>query len=1155
MNKEIQKNIKKSIARRLVIAVVLMSSFITLTSTSWQLYNDYKHDLTKIEGNFSLIKNSHLKSLINSVWVHDTAQISTQLEGLLSLPDMEKLEIVTDDNKPWSVGKSSSEHIIKQSFVLTYLYRGKHIEIGQLHATVSLDRLYSRLKDKIFTILISNGVKTFLVSGFVLFLFNMLVTRHLQKLALHVSNINIQKKMQPLKWDHSGNNKDNYDELDQVAAAINMMQENINKSVVKLQESEKYNRTLFEQSPIGLVLCKMNGELILSNKAYAKIIGCTVEETNKLTYWDITPKKYFKEEEKQLQNLISTHFYGPYEKEYIHKKGHLVSVRQSDTILQQNGEDFIWSSVEDVTQSKQADEQLQMLVNRHQAIISTTQDGFWVTDITGKILEVNDTYCFMSGYSRDELLTMNVSDLEAMEFRDDIKKNIKRIFSHGSNQFETSHIRKNGELIILEVSVSLSKTNNESLLCAFLRDISERRNLEKQLRQSQKMEAIGTLTGGIAHDFNNILAIILGNIEVAKIGVGNSNERLENIQNATVRAKNLVNQLLAFSRQAIFKKTLIHPTPIINDVLKFLRSTIPSSIEIKTKIDHGKGRILADTTQLRHIVVNLCTNAAQAMGENGGLLEVKLRNISKEIQDDEQGNIETKDYVEIIIKDSGRGMTDEVKERIFEPFFTTQSKDKGTGLGMSVVHGAVEECNGSIHIDSKLGVGTTITLYFPIIDFDEENKRDIKVVEKTKNSEGSILFVDDEADLVDVGQQMLEALGYKVETYTDSRKALEVFRSNPDKYNVVITDQVMPYITGSALTKEIQKLRPEIPVFICTGYSEIVTENNAAKSGFLKFFQKPVSLNEYATALKELMIPQTLNLEKNITRIEATKKITKNKVQENSFVKKIQDKENPIRILLVDDDKLLLIIYQKVLKNFDNIEVDIAYDSQNALNKFTNNPDKFDLLIIDYMLPNITGIELAKSIIKINADQNIILWSGNCDNELKIKTQQIGINQCLEKPFGYEDGVKIVKKILDNIKQPKHKLDAKKATDKKDLRLLYIDDEEALTQTVELRLRIKGYKGYVCTTDPQTAIESFREDPYSFDIVITDMNMPFMNGQELAQQILKIRPDIPIFLCSASLDDGETLESTDANLLEIISKPTSFEEIESILEEVILSKS
>ncbi|MBF0379893.1 MAG: response regulator [Magnetococcales bacterium] len=1147
MDNELNKTFKSYIARRLLIAVVLMSSAITVVTTGWQLYGDYKIGISEIEKNFSIIKKNHIKPLANSLKGTDSTQISSQLELILTLRDMEHLTVITPDKNPWSVGVNSSGNTLKKSFSISYLDHENNQKTGQLHAIATLDNLYNRLKDKVFTILISNGVKTFIVSGFILFLFNLMVTRHLKKLAQHVTSIDLKKTMPPLSWDKKDKSKQHHDELDHVAYAINRMQDNLKQSVVKLRDSEKYNRTLFEQSPIGLALCTMDGKLIYNNQAYADIIGRTVEETNQLTYWEITPKKYYKDEEKQLESLKKTLSYGPYEKEYIHKKGHLVPVRLSGTILRQNEEDYIWSSVEDISKIKEDEDKLQMLVNRHQAIISTTQDGFWVTDIDGKIVEVNDTYCRMIGYSREELLTMAVSDLDAMDSKEEFIKHVKRIFSQGSDLFETNHRCKDGELINIEVSVSLTELSNGSFLCAFLRDISERHNLENQLRQSQKMEAIGTLTGGIAHDFNNILAIILGNIELTKIGIGDENTRLDNIQEATVRGKNLVNQLMTFSRHTASPKTAINPLPIFKEVSKFIRSTIPSSIEIKENLDHKNARIMADSTQLRHIMINLCSNAAQAMGEKGGLLEISLHNIAREQIKNEQLGRDSDNYLQLVIKDNGLGMSQEIQERIFEPFFTTQSKEKGAGLGLSVVHGAVQECNGAIELESKPEVGTTFKLYFPIVDYEAEQDEDIKQVNPKEKGGGYILFVDDEVGLVDVGKQMLTALGYKTDPYTDSQKALQMFKNNPEKYDVVITDQVMPNMTGTILAKEIHKSRPDIPIFLCTGYSEMITETNAAKSGFTKYFQKPVSLNDFATALKDYIIPQNAQ---NTKPQSAKAQIEDNPKSEDAkpIEENIKNSTDAIHVLLIDDDKFLTIIYEKALKKYDNVVVDIALDSQEALEIYKNNHEKYDLLIVDYMLPNTTGIDLAGMVKKIDSEQNIIIWSGHCDDELMQKAKDAGINQCLEKPFGYEDGVNIIKKILAPFMEQKSGNIIKS---KKDLRILYVDDEEALLQTVELRLQVKGYRGFFCTVDPEVALNRFIEAPDAFDVVITDMNMPIMNGHELAKQILNIRPEIPIFLCSASFEYDDSMEVKSAKLLEIIPKPSSFEEIEAILEGAI----
>ena len=1140
---------KSRIGRRLVVAVVLFSSFITLISTVIQLYVDYKRDLAQIEEYFSQIEASHLQSIIYSVWVHDDPQIKTHLQGLLRMPDMEYMQITTDGGTEWEVGEAKSQHIIEKIFPLTHFYRDNNLEIGRLRAIVSLDAVYGRLFDKVFATLVSNGIKTFLVSGFVLIFFNMLVTRHLYKLAQHISSHDINERMLPLEWDHSKNKQRQDDELDQVATAYNIMQEKINNSVATLQKSELYNRTLFECSPIGLVLCRMNGELVDVNPVFAKIIGRSVAETKRLTYWDITPKKYLQEEESQLESLRTTKKYGPYKKEYIHKKGHLVPVRLSGLLIEQNGEFYIWSSVEDITEQQLAEKHLQMLVSRHQAIIGTTQDGFWVVDLKGRIIEVNDAYCQMSGYSRAELLTMEVSDLEANESYEDVAEHIKNIIKNGSGQFASYHRKKNGNLLCLELSVSYSSLDEDAYLCAFLRDISERHKLEAQLRQSQKMEAVGTLSGGIAHDFNNILAIILGNIELAGLGVGNTLERLQNIHKATLRGKELVNRLLTFSRRNQTKKMVFDPKPLVKEVLKFIRSTIPSSIVVREKMMSATVMVKVDSSQLHQMLVNLCTNAAQAMGERGGELEVSMGLVAVGDSEMNSLNIAAGDYLEIAVQDNGPGIAPEIKERIFEPFFSTKNRDEGTGLGLSVVHGVIQECNGAIKVDSEVGRGTTFRVYIPAVDSIADKELELATPKEVVKGSGRILFIDDEEELVSVGVQMLQELGYEVLPFTDPKKALSRFREVPDQFDIVITDQVMPLMTGNDLASAILALRPDLPIILCTGFSETVTGNNSQEIGFRKFLQKPVSIYDFSNVLSEIVSRQSIEVN-----------------DQGQLSPNLEPAPASIRVLLIDDDKYLTVIYEKAFKSFSNVDVVIALDGQGALDKFIACPDSFALLVVDYNLPDMSGIELIKAAKKIRPGQFVLLWSGQCDTALLEKAKLAGVQHCVEKPFGYKDGVEIISNVLPatalklnsavactsrtpSTAESRLKTVAGDNPQIKSLRIIYVDDEDDLVQTIQLRLKAAGYAGSLCTSDPQAALDSFGEAPEAYDVVISDVNMPGMNGHELAERMLQIRPDMAIFLCSASVEDAGDAGADDD--MKVVQKPSSFMELEAILKKVV----
>jgi len=477
------------VARRLAVAVVLFSSCITLITTGIQVYGDYRHDLSQIDNYFSLIESSHLQSLINNVWVHDDSQIRTQLEGLLRLPDMEHLVIMTDGESEWEAGEAQSKRTIEKSYPLTYFYRGAGLEIGVLHATASLDAVYDRLLNRVTTILISNGIKTFLVSGFVLFVFNRLVTRHLEKLARHVTAIDIPNNAPPLEWDRSPSDNHKDDELDQVSAAINRMQENLSHSVKKLQDSELYNRTLFEQSPIGLVLCRMNGDLVDINPAFAGIIGRSIEETKQLSYWDITPKFYAEAEETQLDSLTTTQRYGPYEKEYIHKDGHLIPVRLSGMILDQKGEQFIWSSVEDISEGKLAQEKLRSSEEKFRIFSQISPVGVFVSDVEGNTTYWNDRICEITGMSTEEGKGVGWADGIHPDDRDRVFNEWYRSTEARENfKSEFRFVDQNGKITWTIGQATPMKNANDELLgfVGSITDITDQKQIEEELKEKNR---------------------------------------------------------------------------------------------------------------------------------------------------------------------------------------------------------------------------------------------------------------------------------------------------------------------------------------------------------------------------------------------------------------------------------------------------------------------------------------------------------------------------------------------------------------------------------------------------------------------------------------------------------------------------------------------
>ena len=381
----------------------------------------------------------------------------------------------------------------------------------------------------------------------------------------------------------------------------------------------------------------------------------------------------------------------------------------------------------------------------------------------------------------------------------------------------------------------------------------ERRELEMQLHQAQKMEAIGILAGGIAHEFNNILAIIIGNAEVAVDDVPDESlvrECLDDIRSASLRASDVVQQILCFSRKDFAEWDPVQITPILKDCLRLLRHSIPATIEISQDISCAFDTVFADPTQISQVIMNLCTNAAHAMGEYGGILKVTLKNVEFEKQD-ENLNVKPGCYVVLTVSDTGYGIEPEIANRIFEPYFTTKEVGKGTGMGLPVVHGIVKNCHGEITVHSEAGKETVFQVMLPVI----EEEIQLKAREPGTLSTGTerILFVDDEPTLVKVAGRILEGLGYEVETKINPIEALDLFRSGPDRFDLVITDMTMPKMTGQKLAKKILDIRPDMPIILCTGFSEKISEANIGELDINAFVIKPFVTHNFALTIRKVL--------------------------------------------------------------------------------------------------------------------------------------------------------------------------------------------------------------------------------------------------------------------------------------------------------------
>jgi CheY-like chemotaxis protein len=369
------------------------------------------------------------------------------------------------------------------------------------------------------------------------------------------------------------------------------------------------------------------------------------------------------------------------------------------------------------------------------------------------------------------------------------------------------------------------------------------------------MEAIGTLAGGIAHDFNNILGAIIGYAEMALYDTKKDSMEHYNIDqvlSAGHRAKDLVKQILAFSRKSEQDKSIISLANIVAEALKLLRASLPTTIEIRQNIEPNLDAIFADPTQMHQVVMNLCTNSAHAMGDTSGILKVELHNVDLSVHKAAQyPELNPGLYVKLSISDTGHGMDSETLDRIFDPYFTTKEQDKGTGMGLAVVHGIIKGQGGVIRVQSTPGKGTRFDILFPVMEKQMESETAALKALPTGNEH--ILFIDDEETLIDLGKSMLKKLGYRVETQTRPDEALETFGAAPHKFDLVISDMTMPGMTGNSLASELMKIRSDIPVIICTGYSERIDEQRAKDLGIKGLIMKPFTIRSLSKTVRDVL--------------------------------------------------------------------------------------------------------------------------------------------------------------------------------------------------------------------------------------------------------------------------------------------------------------
>ncbi len=807
--------------------------------------NKFKEDVSNTFQNFKNL-------IITPLWHYDDNEIAAICMTFLSGGMVSKIVIYSDDDRQlYTFGNTKENDSNIGAFSDNLFYNTKLI--GKVEFYPQKPKYFKHAKFYFYTTILAISIISIFITIATWWLLRTYVNKPLDKLLSWISQVE-KGEYDNAEVDYPQR------EIQTVVNHFSLMVDSIKNREQRIRDSDERFREVAANINEVIWLFDWNKQkIIYVSHAYERIWGRSIENLYKrydelaesihpddLTYARESFQKILKSEAGLLREYRIVRPDGTVR--WISDHGFPIFNDDRQVVR-------ITGIAEDITDRKEAEGALRESEERYRLLVENANDAIFIIE-DGIVKFPNLKTEEMTGYSEKELSEIPFIKIIHPDDREMVLE--RRRKSLLGEKFPSSYsfrmINKSGGELLVQINTVLITWEGKPATINFIRDITEQKRLEDQLRQSHKIESIGTLAGGIAHDFNNIIGIILGNTELAIEDVPEWNParlNLEEIRTASIRAKDVVHQLLSFARKTKREKKPINIIPVIKESLNLLRSSIPTSIEIRQNIPEDIDTILADPTQLNQVLINLCTNADHAMPD-GGVIVVTLKKI--ELDEDtaaQHPELNPGRYVNLTVSDKGHGISHKEIDYIFDPYFTTKEVGKGTGMGLAVVHGIVKGHNGIILVESELGKGTTFSIFFSVVA--KEAEVETEADEKLPTGDERILFVDDEELIVGIGHQILERLGYKVESTTSPIDALGLFRSKPDQFDLVITDLTMPRMTGDKLVKEILKIQRDIPIILCTGFSEKIDEKKAKAIGVADYIEKPLDMRDYAMKIRKVL--------------------------------------------------------------------------------------------------------------------------------------------------------------------------------------------------------------------------------------------------------------------------------------------------------------